>query len=142
MRARVKPPQFDLAPGIELFRKGYSEALYRQDTETFLRCLENGLRSFGGSPLLLNLDNFKAAVRNANWFNPDINPKLADFAVTTACMCCPAVPEGPNKSFELILHYVKYLVMRLLDLPEIHSYERTSRAGLRAGFRTDSRLDR
>src|SRR5580704_13799419 len=27
-------------------RKGYSEALYRQDTETFLRCLENGLRSF------------------------------------------------------------------------------------------------
>jgi transposase len=26
-------------------RKGYSEAVSRQDTETFLRCLENGLRS-------------------------------------------------------------------------------------------------
>ena len=37
-------------------RKAYSEAVSRQDTETFLRCLENGLRSFGGSPLLLNLD--------------------------------------------------------------------------------------
>ena len=37
-------------------RKGYSEALYRQDTDTFLRCLENGLRTFGGTPLLLNLD--------------------------------------------------------------------------------------
>jgi transposase len=37
-------------------RKGYSEAVTRQDTETFLRCLENGLRSFGGSPLLVNLD--------------------------------------------------------------------------------------
>src|SRR5271156_1762371 len=37
-------------------RKGYSEAVSRQDTETFLRCLENGLRSFGGVPLLLNLD--------------------------------------------------------------------------------------
>jgi transposase len=35
-------------------RKGYSEAVSRQDTETFLRCLENGLRSFGGVPLLLN----------------------------------------------------------------------------------------
>jgi transposase len=43
-------------------RKGYSEAVYRQDTETFLRCLENGLRAFGGVPLLLNLDNLKAAV--------------------------------------------------------------------------------
>jgi transposase len=35
-------------------RKGYSEAVLRQDTDTFLRCLENGLRSFGGVPLLLN----------------------------------------------------------------------------------------
>ena len=42
-------------------RKAYSGAVSRQDTETFLRCLENGLRSFGGSPLLLNLDNLKAA---------------------------------------------------------------------------------
>ena len=28
-------------------RKAYSEAVIRQDTETFLRCLENGLRSLG-----------------------------------------------------------------------------------------------
>ena len=76
-------------------RKGYSEALYRQDTDTFLRCLENGLRSFGGTPLLLNLDNFKAAVRNAEWFDPSTRSWLT-FAVITACMCCPAVPENPN----------------------------------------------
>jgi transposase len=37
-------------------RKGYSEAVTRQDTETFLRCLENALRSFGGAPLLLKHD--------------------------------------------------------------------------------------
>jgi hypothetical protein len=43
-------------------RKGYSEAVTRQDTETFLRCLENGLRSLGGSPLWVNLDNMMAAV--------------------------------------------------------------------------------
>jgi transposase len=34
-------------------RKAYSEAVSGQDTETVLRCLENGLRSFGGSALLL-----------------------------------------------------------------------------------------
>jgi transposase len=37
-------------------RKGYSKAVLRQDTETFLRCLENGLRAFDGVPLLLNID--------------------------------------------------------------------------------------
>src|SRR5260370_20856298 len=42
-------------------RKGYSEAVSRQDTETFLRCLGNGQRSCGGAPLLFNLDNLKAA---------------------------------------------------------------------------------
>src|SRR5208337_1263320 len=43
-------------------RKAYSEAVTRQDTETFIRCLENGLRNLGGSTLLLNLDNMKTAV--------------------------------------------------------------------------------
>jgi transposase len=59
-------------------RKAYSEAVTRQDTKTFLRSLENGLREFGGVPLLLNLDNLKAAVLKADWFDPEINPKLAD----------------------------------------------------------------
>jgi transposase len=60
-------------------RKGYSEAVTRQDTESFLRCLENALRSFGGVPLMLNVDNLKAAVIKADWFDPVINPKMADF---------------------------------------------------------------
>ena len=41
---------------------------------------ENALRHFGGVPLLLNLDNLKAAVFKADWFDPQFNPKLADFA--------------------------------------------------------------
>ena len=77
-------------------RKGYSEALYRQDTDTLLRCLENGLRSFGGAPLLLNLDNFKAAVRNADWFDPDINPKLADFCRHYGMHVLPCRPGRPE----------------------------------------------
>jgi transposase len=60
-------------------RKGYSEAVFAQDTETFLRCIENALRHFGGVPLLMNLDNLKAAVVKADWYDPEINPKLAEF---------------------------------------------------------------
>ena len=60
-------------------RKGYSEVVLRQDTETFIRVLENAVRYFGGVPRLLNLDNLKAAVIKADWYDPAINPKLADF---------------------------------------------------------------
>jgi transposase len=77
-------------------RKGYSEAVTRQDTETFLRCLENGLRSFGGSPLLVNLDNMKAAVLKADWFDPEINPKLADFCRHYGMYVMPCRPSMPQ----------------------------------------------
>jgi transposase len=77
-------------------RKAYSEAVLRQDTETFLRCLENGLRAFGGAPLLLNLDNLKAAVLRADWFDPQINPKLADFCRHYGLHVMPCRPGKPQ----------------------------------------------
>lgn len=43
-------------------RKGYTEAVRRQDTESFLRVLESSFRHFGGVTLTVNLDNLKAAV--------------------------------------------------------------------------------
>jgi len=55
-------------------RKGYSEAIYRQTTDAFIRCLENAFRHFGGVPAVLVLDNLRAAVTNADWFDPDLNP--------------------------------------------------------------------
>jgi hypothetical protein len=58
-------------------RKGYSEAVMRQDTETFLRCLENAFRHFGAVPAVLNLDNLKAAVIKADWVPPALNSALA-----------------------------------------------------------------
>src|SRR5258708_21756951 len=77
-------------------RKAYSEAVYRQDTETFLRCLENGLRAFGGVPLLLNLDNFKAAVLKAALFDPEINPKFAEFCPHYRIHVMPCRPATPQ----------------------------------------------
>jgi transposase len=77
-------------------RKGYSEAVLRQDTEVFLRCLENALRGFGGVPLLLNVDNLKAAVLQADWFDPEINPKLADFCRHYGLSVLPCRPRRPE----------------------------------------------
>ena len=77
-------------------RKGYSEGVLRQDTETFLRCLENAVRHFGGVPLVVNLDNLKAAVLRADWFDPEINPKLADFCRHYGIGVMPCRPRTPQ----------------------------------------------
>ena len=90
-------------------RKGYSEAVMRQDTESFLRCLENAIRHFGGVPLLLNLDNLKAAVLKADWFDPQINPKLADFCRhyhIHVMPCRPRMPQHKGK-VERAVSYVR-----------------------------------
>jgi DNA replication protein DnaC len=54
--------------------EAYSEAVYRQTTDDFLRCLENAFRHFGGVPRRVVLDNLKAAVKQADWFDPELNP--------------------------------------------------------------------
>jgi transposase len=90
-------------------RKGYCEAVLRQDTETFIRCLENAFRAFGGSSLTINLDNLKAAVLKADWADPELNPKLADFARhygTTILPCLPKTPEHKGK-IESGIKYIK-----------------------------------
>jgi transposase len=53
-------------------RKGYSEPVLRQTTEDFIRTLENAFRHFGGGPKTLVIDNLKAAVTRADWFDPDL----------------------------------------------------------------------
>ena len=61
-------------------RKGYSEAVWRQTTENFIRCLENAFWAFGGVPATISLDNLRAAVTRADWFDPELNPKVEAFA--------------------------------------------------------------
>jgi len=55
-------------------RKAYSEAVFHQDTESFLRGLENAFRHFGGVPKTLNLDNLKAAVLKFDFADPLVRP--------------------------------------------------------------------
>ena len=47
-------------------------------------------------PLLLNLDNLKAAVLKADWFDPEINPKLADFCRHYRLHVMPCRPYKPQ----------------------------------------------
>lgn len=77
-------------------RKGYSEVVWRQDTETVLRCLENAFRAFGGVVATLVPDNLKAAVLEADWFDPELNPKLRDFCQHYGTALLPTRPATPR----------------------------------------------
>ena len=90
-------------------RKSYSEAIYRQITEAFIRCLENAFRHFGGVPAVLVPDNLKAAVINADWFDPDLNPRIVSFARHYGFALLPTRPASPREKgkIESGIKYVK-----------------------------------
>jgi transposase len=90
-------------------RKGYSEAIYRQTTDGFIRCLENAFRHFGGVPAVLVPDNLKAAVTKADWFDPDLNPKIVSFARHYGFALLPTRPASPREKgkIESGIKYVK-----------------------------------
>lgn len=77
-------------------RKAYSEVVWRQDTETFIRCLENAFRHFGGVTATLVPDNLKAAVLQADWFDPELNPKLRAFCAHYGTALLPTKPAMPR----------------------------------------------
>lgn len=90
-------------------RKSYSEPIWRQTTENFIRSLENSFRAFGGVPKTLVIDNLKAAVKNADWFDPDINPKVIEFARYYGTVILPTKPYTPRHKgkIESGVKYVK-----------------------------------
>jgi transposase len=77
-------------------RKGYSEVVWRQDAETFIRALENAFHHFGGVPKTLVVDNLKAAVLKADWFDPDLNPKIRSFGEHYGTTVLPTKPRMPR----------------------------------------------
>jgi len=77
-------------------RKAYSEVVWRQTSESFLRCLENAFRHFGGVPATTVIDNLKAGVIQVDWFDPVLNPKLEEFARHYGTVILPTKPVMPR----------------------------------------------
>jgi len=90
-------------------RKGYSEAVLKQDSENFIRALENAFHAFGGVPKTLVIDNLKAAVTNPDWFDPELNPKIVAFARHYNFVILPTRPYTPRHKgkIESGIKYVK-----------------------------------
>ncbi len=107
-------------------RKGYSEAVYRQTTDDFLRCLEDAFRLFGGVPRRLILDNLKAAVKKADWFDPEINPKVRSFGEYYGTVFMPTRPYTPRHKgkVERGVDYVQENALRGRSFPSLEEQNR------------------
>ena len=90
-------------------RKGYSEAVHRQTTDDFLRSLENAFVHFNGLPKTLVIDNLRAAVARADWFDPELCPKVRSFAEHYGIAILPTKPYTPRHKgkIERGIDYVK-----------------------------------
>ena len=102
-------------------RKAYVEAVLKQNTESFLRSLENALRHFGGVPQQLCPDNLKAAVIKADWYEPELNPKLRSFAAHYGTVIMPARPymATDKGKVESGVKYVKNNALKSKDFESL-----------------------
>jgi transposase len=90
-------------------RKGYAEAVLRQTTDDFLRCLENAFAHFGGVSKTLVIDNLRAAVKEPDWFDPELCPKMRAFAEHYGTAVLPTKSYTPRHKgkIESGVKYVK-----------------------------------
>ena len=77
-------------------RRGRSEAVSTQSTDDVIQCLENAFEHFGGVPHTIVIDNLKAGVLKADWFDPEFNPKLEDFCRHYGTTELPTKPRTPR----------------------------------------------
>ena len=103
-------------------RKGYSEAVFRQSTEDFIRCLENAFYHFGGSTKTLVIDNLRAAVTKADWYEPELHPKLRWFSEYYGVVILPTRPYMPRHKGK-IESGVKYVKRNALKARQFASLE-------------------
>ena len=77
-------------------RKGYCEVVYRQTTDDFITALENAFWHFGGVPKTVVIDNLRAAVKNPDWYDPELAPKLREFERHYGTTILPTKPCTPR----------------------------------------------
>ena len=77
-------------------RKAYSEVFFRQTTDNLLACWENAFAAWGGVPRTLVTDNLKAAVLHADWYDPELHPKVSAFCKHYGTVLLPTKPYMPR----------------------------------------------
>lgn len=107
-------------------RKAYSEATFTQTTDDFLRALESAFVHFGGVPKTLVIDNLKAAVAHADWFDPELTPKVQAFCQHYGTVILPTRPYMPRHKgkIERGVGYVKGNALKARSFASLEAQNR------------------
>lgn len=74
----------------------FGEFTWTQKRDDLTRSMENAFRYFGGVTPYVTVDNQRAAVDKAHWYDPDVNPSFVDFANHWGFAVIPARPYKPR----------------------------------------------
>ena len=77
-------------------RLDYYEKVYNQRVETFIQCHINAFKSFGGIPEYVKIDNLKAAILEANFYEPVYQHLYKSFADYYGFKPIPCRVRKPN----------------------------------------------
>lgn len=90
-------------------RKGYSEAVKGMNVENFLMVLENAFLALGGVPKVVLFDNASCAVKNPDWYDSVLHPKIIDFCKHYGFVLTTTKPGTPRHKgkVERAIAYVK-----------------------------------
>jgi len=90
-------------------RYDYFEAVYDQKVETFIQCHINAFNFFGGIPEFVKIDNLKAAILHANFYEPVYQKLYKQFAQHYGFNPIPCRIYSPNDKgkVESGIKYVK-----------------------------------
>lgn len=95
-------------------RHAYEELVWRQDTETWIRCHEHGFKFFNGVVETVKLDNLKAGVIKPDIYDPALNATYAAYARHAGFVPLPCQPHQPNQKGR-VEHDVGYTKSNGLD---------------------------
>jgi hypothetical protein len=74
----------------------FGEFTFTERRNDLIRSIENAFRYFGGVTPYVTVDNQKAAVNQAHWYDPEVNPAFVDFANHWGFAVIPARPHRPR----------------------------------------------
>ncbi len=78
-------------------RLDYYEVVFDQKVETFINCHINAFRYFGGVAKTIKIDNLKAAILEANFYEPTYQQIYKQFAEAYGCMVVPCRVRSPQE---------------------------------------------
>lgn len=116
---RVKAYIFNMR--LSYSRLDYYEVVFDQSIETWIQCHINAFTYFAGTPEVIKLDNLKAGVVSANFYEPVFQKeylRLAKHYNTLLSPCRPYQPQEKGK----VESGIKYIKNNFFSGREFNSY--------------------